>query len=601
MTTGRQTRHDNHGDADTEDNLSLQQHRWTLACTALALLKQEPAALNGMLISSEFGHVHQAFLTQLANLFKIFPVPISVSPERLTGALDISQTLAASAPVYQKGLLEMTGGALLINGAERLETTPCALLSAYLDQHDDNQSVVICIDESTEDEPGIAESSLADKLSMFVTLPALSLAQLERLINEAPDATDTQSLTPTLTLGDVVLPDTLLQELTQLAERLGVSSLRTLISATRVAKAHAKYQGRSCVTVADAALAAQLVLAPRATSLAEASPEQEEQQSDEDVSDNEIDNDESSETQQPEAPEPSELEDHEEQPENIGEQLLAAVEASLPQNLIAELVRGQAIKSQAGRDTNTKSSKGTKGRPTGVRRPRGGLRVQRLNLLETLKCAAPQQRLRGNHKNRLGRLQIRVDDFRVTRFKQPTRTTTVFVVDASGSAALHRLAEAKGAVELLLAECYVRRDRVSMISFRGTKAELSLPPTRSLVRAKRELANLPGGGGTPLAAGMDMAIGVVNQLKQAGESAVVVLMTDGKANITRSGESSRATAQAEAHEAAKQLAASGARCLFIDTAPRPRPIAAELAASLQARYLPLPSLDTRQLPELVRN
>ncbi len=76
------------------------------------------------------------------------------------------------------------------------------------------------------------------------------------------------------------------------------------------------------------------------------------------------------------------------------------------------------------------------------------------------------------------RIHVRPEDFHVTRFRQLGQTTTVFVVDASGSSALHRLAEAKGAVELLLADCYVRRDRVAVLAFRGSAAELLLPPTQ---------------------------------------------------------------------------------------------------------------------------
>jgi magnesium chelatase subunit D len=100
---------------------------------------------------------------------------------------------------------------------------------------------------------------------------------------------------------------------------------------------------------------------------------------------------------------------------------------------------------------------------------------------------------------------IRADDFQVMRYQQRSETTTLFVVDASGSSALHRLAEAKGAVESLLADCYVRRDRVALMAFRGKGCELILPPTRSLTRAKRSLAGLPGGGGTPMATAIDAA------------------------------------------------------------------------------------------------
>ncbi|MDC6171477.1 VWA domain-containing protein, partial [Paucibacter sp. XJ19-41] len=123
----------------------------------------------------------------------------------------------------------------------------------------------------------------------------------------------------------------------------------------------------------------------------------------------------------------------------------------------------------------------------------------------TMRAAIPWQRLRLVEREQLGlgaspaRLLLRRDDFHIKRYRRPNETTTVFVVDASGSQALNRLAEAKGAVELLLADCYVRRDRVALIAFRGEGAEVLLAPTRSLVRARRSLSGLPGGGGTPLA------------------------------------------------------------------------------------------------------
>jgi magnesium chelatase subunit D len=195
---------------------------------------------------------------------------------------------------------------------------------------------------------------------------------------------------------------------------------------------------------------------------------------------------------------------------------------------------------------------------------------------------------------------VRREDFRITRHKQRTGTTTIFVVDASGSSALHRLAEAKGAVELLLADCYVRRDRVALIAFRGRGAELLLPPTRSLVRAKRSLAGLPGGGATPLAAGIDAAVGLADAVRRKGDTPVVVMLTDGRANITRSGEGGRARAEDEALAAARGLRTAGLAALLIDTSPRPQPQAQRLAHEMHARYLPLPHADAAALSTAVR-
>jgi magnesium chelatase subunit D len=168
------------------------------------------------------------------------------------------------------------------------------------------------------------------------------------------------------------------------------------------------------------------------------------------------------------------------------------------------------------------------------------------------------------------RIHVRREDFHVTRFKQNTSTTAIFVVDASGSSALHRLAEAKGAVELLLADCYVRRDRVAVIAFRGSHAELLLPPTRSLARAKRSLAGLPGGGGTPLAAALDAARSLAESVRRTGDTPVVVMLTDGRANIARDGTPGRERATQDALVAAATLRACGASALLLDTSPQPQ-------------------------------
>ncbi|RYF41226.1 MAG: VWA domain-containing protein, partial [Comamonadaceae bacterium] len=256
----------------------------------------------------------------------------------------------------------------------------------------------------------------------------------------------------------------------------------------------------------------------------------------------------------------------------------------------------------------------TRGRPVGARRgqPQGGAR---LNVIETLRAAAPWQRLRARQalaaalarsEARLPaaaprRVHVRPEDFHVTRFRQLGQTTTVFVVDASGSSALHRLAEAKGAVELLLADCYVRRDRVAVLAFRGVAAELLLPPTRSLARAKRSLAGLPGGGGTPLATALESAGALAGQVSRRGETPVIVLLTDGRANIARDGAPGRAKATADALDAARKLRLAGLTALLLDTSPHPQEAAHLLAREMGATYVPLPHAGAQAVSHVIRS
>ncbi|MFU8765019.1 MAG: VWA domain-containing protein, partial [Haliea sp.] len=288
----------------------------------------------------------------------------------------------------------------------------------------------------------------------------------------------------------------------------------------------------------------------------------------------------------------------------LQDQVLEAARAAIPARLLARLAAGMPRRSRGrseGKSGEMQRS-GNRGRPMGVvpGSPRSGAR---LSLVATLRAAAPWQGLRRAGGSETGvnpaRVFVERQDFRVTRFRHRSQSTTIFVVDASGSAALHRLAEAKGAVELLLADCYVRRDQVALIAFRGEQADVLLPPTRSLVRAKRNLAALPGGGATPLTSAIDAAVALADQIQRRGGTPSVVFLTDGRGNISRDGTRGREPAGSEALTAAAALRGAGVQGIVIDTSPRPHPMAEQLAAAAGALYLPLPHANAQRLRQAV--
>jgi magnesium chelatase subunit D len=287
--------------------------------------------------------------------------------------------------------------------------------------------------------------------------------------------------------------------------------------------------------------------------------------------------------------------------EELASRVLAAARAAIPPGLLARIAAAAAptrARSGGGGKSGLQQRAGTRGRPAGIRSgpPQGRAR---LNVIETLRAAAPWQRLRGRPAQGSSRVRVEAGDFRVTRYKQRSATLTIFAVDASGSAALNRLAEAKGAVELLLADCYIRRDQVAVIAFRGRTAELLLPPTRSLVRAKRSLGSLPGGGGTPLAAAIDASVALAVQAQRRGETPTLVMLTDGRANVARNGAAGREAAHGDALRASLRVRLMGIKALFIDTSPRANALANELAAAMHAQYVPLPFANSHALSDIV--
>ncbi len=293
-------------------------------------------------------------------------------------------------------------------------------------------------------------------------------------------------------------------------------------------------------------------------------------------------------------------------PSQLEDVVLEAAQAAIPPDLLAALSADQlrGARSESSGKAGAGKLSARRGRPIGARS--GSLRHGRLALVDTLRAAAPWQAIRrGAAGARQGCVLVDPEDFRIMRFRDRRETTAIFVIDASGSAAMHRLAEAKGAVELLLADCYARRDNVALVAFRGKSAEIVLPPTRSLACAKRRLQGLPGGGGTPLASGLEAALALAYGSRRKGQTPLVVLMSDGRANIGRNGTAGRAQALEDALQLGRHLRALGVAALAIDTSPPLLSAQSEaptlhLAQAMNARYLKLPRADAETISQAVR-
>ena len=590
------------------------------AATIAALFAVDPVGLGGVALRSPACENRDQWLALLKSLLPaqtpLRRVPLNINDTALLGGLDLGATLQAGKPIALKGLLSQAdGGVLVLAMAERMSLSSAARFGSVLDtgmvalQRDGLDTSakaslgLVALDEGASDDEQMP-AGLADRLAFRLLMGAQDEDE------EGPEWTPQEVLNARGRLSQVTIDDEAVQALCAAALALGIDSLRASVFAVRVARAAAALAGSLTVEEEHTAVAARLVLAPRATRLPPAAPPENEAQ------DTPAETEDSPPEPPPEASSPdaenqdesNSDEDQEEDlalPENLAELVLEAAQAAIPSGLLASLKIGQLqrAKTPSSGSAGALQKNALRGRPVGARKgePRAG---QRINVLETLRAAAPWQKLRQRQQALSGgqkqRIVVRKEDFHVTRFRQSGQTTTVFVVDASGSSALNRLAEAKGAVELLLADCYVRRDSVAVLAFRGQTAELILPPTRSLARAKRSLAGLPGGGGTPLAHAIDASMLLADQLRKKGETPIVVMLTDGKGNIARDGRPGRAQAAADALAAATEMRLRGFSTLLVDTSPQAQEAAKNLAKAMGAQYLALPYAGANSLNQAVR-
>lgn len=589
-----------------------------LAKKALLLVAVD-ASLGGALIPATVGSgkstLARAFARILPEGTPFVELPLNVTEDRLLGGLDLEVALATGKRVIEKGLLARAhGGVLYVDSFNLLDATSEAHLIDAMSRgqvlierdgaseaHDARFILVGTYDPAEGD----VRKGLLDRIGLIAPFaPTTDEKFRAEVVRRAHFKTETDDDGDKILQGLIMqarelLPrveirDEEISGLIQTALSLGVEGNRADVFAVKAAIASAALAGRLDVDEEDLKLAARLVLLPRATRL----PEREET--------------ERRPSPPAETPPPSDAQSdspadsndgaQEQTPDQIKELLLDAVESELPENLMTLAAsakrrgkagsRGEALNDRRGRY---------------VRAEQGSLRKGKLALVPTLIQAAPFQRLRRKSSRSDAAIVISKDDIRIKRFRDKAGTLFIFIVDASGSMALNRMQQAKGAVARLLQEAYVHRDQVALIAFRGKQAETLLPPSQSVDRAKRALDVLPTGGGTPLASAMLLGLETAKQMRAKGiAQTMLVFITDGRGNValaqSETDASDKQKIAMEIAALAQTIRAEGIDSVVIDTQTGylSRGEAKRLAEQLGGRYVYLPNAKAEQIAAAVK-
>ncbi|MEN3792967.1 VWA domain-containing protein [Fulvimarina sp. MAC3] len=485
---------------------------------------------------------------------------------------------------------------LILTGTDRYGAAEAAQLLADLD----TARPVLAFDEGIGDET--LPDALSDRLGLWLDLSRPDTEDDDLAIEIGMSAPAERLDTRAVTVSERAIAT-----LCEAASAFAIPSLRAPLLALDTARACAAMDGAQDIADEHVLLACRLVLAPRARqapSFDEQSPEQESENESDDhpgASNDDTPPQEPDDPSEQDRPDESK-DDQDTSPDGEPDTEVRSEDVALPLDLLKQLSAMVGNQRGAGRTARrgaAAKSGGARGRPLGSRA--GNPDRGPLDISATLTAALPWQRFR---RQRFARLTDRPvilmpSDIRIRRLQARRETATIFVVDASGSAALARLSEAKGAIERILAECYRRRDRVAMVAFRGTGAETLLPETKSLTRARRALAGLKAGGGTPLASGIALAADLARQSERQERTPLIVFLTDGKANIGIDGMAGRSAAKDDVRAQAGHLRAQGFASLVIDFSLRPGPHAREFAEMLGGRYLALPNGDATTLADAV--
>ncbi|MEU2912390.1 putative cobaltochelatase [Streptomyces massasporeus] len=502
---------------------------------------------------------------------RMVELPVGASEDRLVGALDIERALSEGVKAFEPGLLaDAHRGILYVDEVNLLHDHLVDLLldaaamgASYVEREGVSvrHAARFLLVGTMNPEEGELRPQLLDRFGLTVEVAAsrepdqrVEVVRRRLAYDDDPAAfaarwaeeeaavrariVAARELLPSVRLGDGAL-----RQIAATCAAFEVDGMRADIVMARTATALAAWAGRTDVLAEDVRQAALLALPHRRRRNPFDAPGLDEDKLDETLEEfGGSDDDDPDPDPGPDGPgggggqpEPDDApqgdgdtaarpeagEGGQPQPSGAGEQPAARASEPFRTKVLSVPGIGEGA---AGRRSRARTEHG---RTTGARRPRGAL--TKLHLAATVQAAAPHQRARGRSGPGL---VVRRDDLRQATREGREGNLVLFVVDASGSmAARQRMSAVKGAVLSLLLDAYQRRDKVGLVTFRGTAADVALPPTSSVDAAAARLETLPTGGRTPLAAGLLRAHDVlrVERLRDPARRPLVVLVTDGRA------------------------------------------------------------------------
>jgi magnesium chelatase subunit D len=551
---------------------------------------------------------------------RLVELPLGATDDNVTGSLDVPRVLAGAgtAEAFAPGLLALANRGILY--VDEINLLPDHIVDVLLDAAATGSTSVeregvslrhassFLLVGTMNPEEGELRPQLLDRFGLCVPVVASSdperraavvRARLEHDRSPSASAQAFESLERDATsriaaararLGSVQITDDELLRITTACATLGVDGMRGDLVTCRTAIAHAAWQQRDEVIGEDVRVAARLALPHRQRRGPFDDPGADAAKLDEalgpDATEPPEDGDGPDDGGGGGGGRPGPGENASEPPPSLAQDTEHREDPAAPAPAGTSAPPGAAF--QVRRLTASGLGSGNEGRRSGSRGPHGrpiaSVRSSRRpELLPTLRAAVLARRGAPG-----AAVAVTPGDLRVSLRRGRESNLIVLLLDTSGSMAARRRSAAVSTAALsLLGDAYRRRDKVALLTFRGEGATLVVPPTSSVELAARRLRDLPVGGRTPLAAGLEAVRQLVRRerWRDPARRPIVVVITDGRATGGRA-------AVAEANRSAAALARTGATSIVVDAEEGPvrLGLAAEIAGHLAAELVTIPGL-----------